>query len=122
MELHRLSALRLSTAGSYRWFQKAADCIGHALHLGSRMRSEAAAMQTLLDGRRDEVLGRECHTVRRGSVLGVRTTRDSATGPKKSLEVYPDCCRRFGMERIGYVDPNAHPSYAHNLDSETLVC
>jgi hypothetical protein len=49
-------ALRLRTSGRcYLRAQKTTDCVGEPFDFITRMRTEAATMQTFLDRRRDEI-------------------------------------------------------------------
>ncbi len=57
-------ALRLRTSGRcYFHPQKTTDCIGEPFDLITRMRTEAAAVQTFLDRRRDEIFFRKRKTL-----------------------------------------------------------
>jgi hypothetical protein len=82
--------------------QQAADGVGETLYLATRMRTEAASVQTLLYWWWHKMLLGESEVAFRG--LRFRT-RYAAPHPEQPCKVYASCRRGLGVQRVGYVDP-----------------
>jgi hypothetical protein len=95
--------------------EQAADGAGESLGFVARMWAEAAAVQPLGCGRWDQILLRQGKVVRRGEWL---SGHDSAANPQQAGEVDAGGRGRFGMERIGDVDPGADFSLGGELGEE----